>query len=210
MSDTFTINEYLDAAAVRIAKLYNLRKMSDRELARKLGVAPATLHNWRSGRMHPADAMMAQIAERAGMSVEVALMDLNAWRAEEPARSVYANLARRMGRTVAAVPFCAVLLGSAAAALLGNPSHASTLSAARALGTNAAQIRMAAEPVYIMENIRRPKRRFWRRVPDGLARLLVRAACAFKTTRDVPAMSRVSPPHTPLFNPPHRLLPGHI
>jgi transcriptional regulator with XRE-family HTH domain len=206
MTDTLTINDYLDAAASRIAKLYNLKKMSDRELARKFNVSATSLFQWRHGRSLPEDAMMAQIAERAGMSVEVALMDLNAWRAEEPARSVYANLARRMGRTVSALGFCTLLAGSVGAALFGNPSQASGLARALPQGTNAAQVNMPDLPMYIMENRRR---RRWR-ILAYLNRMIARTAYAIQMMREAPAMSRVSAACSPLFHPAHRLLPQHI
>lgn len=171
MSDDRDINYYLDAAARQIAQLYKLSKVSDRELAKRFGVGASTLNNWRTKKTLPEDAMMAQIAEKGGQDIEVALLDLSAWRSEEPARSVYSNLARRLGRSAAAF-FCPLVLagglaGAAAIAMKPLPAEASvhgTLPAqtGAALGTN----------LYYGKY----RRRLWREIFRSWFKLLARLA----------------------------------
>jgi transcriptional regulator with XRE-family HTH domain len=173
MSDDRDINYYLDAAAKRIAQLYKLSKVSDRELAKRIGVGASTLNNWRTKKTLPEDAVMAQIAEKGGQDIEVALLDLSAWRSEEPARSVYSNLARRLGRSAAAL-FCPLFLagglaGAAAIAMKHLPAEAAvhgTLPAqtGAAIGTNL---------YYGKYN-----RSLWRRIFSRLAKTLRWAAVA--------------------------------
>jgi transcriptional regulator with XRE-family HTH domain len=173
MSEDRDLHFYLDAAAKRIAQLYSLPKISDRELAKRLSVGASTLNNWRTGRSLPEDAMMAQIAERGGQDVEVALLDLSAWRSEEPARSVYSNLARRLGRSAAAF-FCPLFLagglaGAAAIAVKPLPAEAAVH------GTLPAQTGAAIESNLYYGKYRR---RLWRRIFSRLAKALRWAALA--------------------------------
>jgi hypothetical protein len=117
------LNDYLDAAMAR----QNCR--SHRELARVLGIGSTTLFNMTSGRGFPSDELMARIASLAAMDREAALLDLNIWRAPEGlARSAYLEIARRLGKSAAAI-FCAGFLGAAAASLAPSPARAAVVFA---------------------------------------------------------------------------------
>lgn len=152
MRDDRDINFYLDAAARQIAQLYKLSKVSDRELAKRFGVGASTLNNWRTGRTLPEDAVMAQIAEKGGLDIEVALLDLSSWRAEEPARSVYSNLARRLGRSAAAF-FCAGLIGAIGAASAPRPADAAPSLMPRNQALSQAAIFHNFPDLYIMRSM---------------------------------------------------------
>lgn len=81
-----TIDDYLDAA--RTAR--DLK--SDRELCKALGVSAPVVNHWRSKRSWPSDAAMVRLAELADKEPSTALLNLNYWRAEGAARSVYQDL----------------------------------------------------------------------------------------------------------------------
>lgn len=164
------LDYYLDAAARQICKVYNLSRCSDRELAKRIGVGSSTLNNWRTKRSLPEDAVMAAIAERGGQDVEIALLHLSAWRAAEPARSAYLNIARRLGRAAASFFLAGTLAATALALGAPRPASATTATA----GTERAQVRIEAGAVYIMENRRR--RRTIKETAAALGQVL-REAC---------------------------------
>lgn len=56
---------------------------SDRQFALALDTSPATIHNWRKGRVLPSEKLMTQLANAGGLDPEEALMHLYYWRAEE-------------------------------------------------------------------------------------------------------------------------------
>jgi len=144
------LKHYIEAAKARTSC------PSDRQFAKLLGIGTTTLFHWNTGRNFPSDEMMTKIASLAGMDRDAALLDLNIWRAPEGlARSTYIDIARRLGKSAAAL-FLAGTLGAVAAAMSPSPAARAAEFSQR---TNAAQVRMAAEPLYIMENSRKRRRR---------------------------------------------------
>lgn len=183
MTDTPTIDTYLDAAEARLIKLYGLKKCSDRELARRLNLANASVSAWRTKRAYPDDATMQRLAEIADMNVPEALAWLGVWRNDGPVAQVYETMARRLGRTAAAF-FCAALF---AAGFLG--AGAAVLSSGRALasptgapGTSAEQSDADGRGTNLYYGkYRRPRRRridCLLAAARGLIRALLLACCA--------------------------------
>ncbi len=70
-----TLNEYLDAAIVAGGFA------SDKALGRHLGYIGGSISAMRTGRMLPSDETMVRLAVMVGVPPEIALMDLNIWRA---------------------------------------------------------------------------------------------------------------------------------
>lgn len=92
-----TVDDYLDAARAR------LRLPSDRQLAKKLEITPTSLNGWRSKRAWPADAQMVRLAQLAGLDPDLALIDLNTWRAKgTDAQAGYARLREIVAKASAA------------------------------------------------------------------------------------------------------------
>lgn len=83
-----TIDDYIDRA-----KSANGLK-ADMALGRLLGVSHGTISQMRTKRIWPGDDLMVRIAEAANMDPEQALIDLNIWRNEGPARAIYERMAR--------------------------------------------------------------------------------------------------------------------
>lgn len=80
------IDHYLDAARARL----DIR--SDRQLAKTVGVSAPTLNGWRTKRAWPDDPAMCRLADLADVPRNVALIELNFWRAKGAARDVYKDL----------------------------------------------------------------------------------------------------------------------
>jgi transcriptional regulator with XRE-family HTH domain len=134
MSDEPSIHDYLDAAAARVVRLYPsstkrkaAEKCSDRELARQLGITGSAVSAWRVGKAGPDDEQMCRLAEAADKNVEAALAWKQSWRSEGKLREAWARIARRLGGTAAALPFCTALAAGVLVAGLGKPSAASSL-----------------------------------------------------------------------------------
>lgn len=91
-----TVDDFMDLARQRNGL------NSDRALARALNVTAATTNGWRLKRTWPKDAHMEQLAELCGVSVDYALMELNAWRTSGTVRNAYERLAEKIAATAAA------------------------------------------------------------------------------------------------------------
>lgn len=90
--------EYLDAAKARV----NIA--SDSKLALAMGQNPAWVYQVRCGKALPSDESMLRLADLAGVSPDVALLDLQRIRARDPrVRSVWANILQRVAVTAAAL-----------------------------------------------------------------------------------------------------------
>jgi hypothetical protein len=129
-----TINDYLDTAKARTGAT------SDRKLAQLLGIGATTLFHLQRRRNYPSDELMTKLAMLAGIDPQVALLDLCIWRAGENslARSTYIQIARRLGKSAAAL-FLAGCLGATAALMSPSPARA---AANFAEGTDRAQVRI--------------------------------------------------------------------
>jgi ribosome-binding protein aMBF1 (putative translation factor) len=74
---TATIGDYIDAARKR----QGLR--SDSALSLKMKRSQQAISSWRTGKSHPSDAEMQQLAQLAGADESQALVLLNVWRAKD-------------------------------------------------------------------------------------------------------------------------------
>lgn len=114
-----TVDEYLDRAKRHTGT------QSDRQLSIFLGVVPGTISQIRTKRTWPSDDLMLKIADAANMDAEQALIDLNIWRNEGPARAIYERLARAM--TAACLALFLIFAGQPEPALANgyseNPSE---------------------------------------------------------------------------------------
>lgn len=71
---------------------------SDRQLSAALGKSNSLISQVRTGRMFLDDATMMQLAQLAGRDPVLALLDLNTWRAKDPAvKTAYRKLSERLG-----------------------------------------------------------------------------------------------------------------
>ncbi|MEX2298372.1 MAG: hypothetical protein WD715_13230 [Dongiaceae bacterium] len=115
-----TIDQYLDLAKARQGI------ESDRQLSAALGLSGPGVCIWRTRRAWPKDEAMIRLSTLAGIDQAEGLLDLNQWRVEGTAQTVYREMARRLAGTAAMLLFAlGVTLGS------GNDAIA---------GTNAAQV----------------------------------------------------------------------
>ncbi|WP_085908081.1 hypothetical protein [Kiloniella majae] len=89
------IDQYMDKAI----KIQGFK--SDKDISRSIGKSMALASQWRTKRAWPSDDAMIKLAEMAGESPEKALLDLNIWRSEGAARSIYEKLASRTIQGVA-------------------------------------------------------------------------------------------------------------
>jgi transcriptional regulator with XRE-family HTH domain len=87
-----SVDDYLDAARAAT------KSKSDRELSKLLGVSSGTVSQIRTKRIWPGDDLILRIAEAGNLDPEQALIDLNIWRNEGPARAFY----ERLSKTIAA------------------------------------------------------------------------------------------------------------
>ncbi len=92
-----TIDFYTDLAKSRCGF------KSDRELCEALGFSSTAVSNWRTKKAWPSDDTMVRLAELAGRDPARALLDLNAWRAEGPAKALYTELAMRIAGAILAL-----------------------------------------------------------------------------------------------------------
>lgn len=86
-----TVDWYIDRALIRSGA------PSDRVLGERIGLAPNSLTNYRTKRGWPSDHVMIRLADLAGIDPDIALMDLNSWRAkEDTVRERYTRLAKML------------------------------------------------------------------------------------------------------------------
>lgn len=89
--------DYLDTARAR----GNIT--SDTRLSITLGASPTWAHMVRTGKMLPSDEAMLRLADLAGVSPDIALLDLSRARAVDPrVRSTWANILQRIAVAVVA------------------------------------------------------------------------------------------------------------
>lgn len=84
-----TIDIYCDAAKA----LNNLN--SDRDLAKHLKVAQASVSAWRTKRMWPSSEVMILLADLARMDRATALLSLQCWKTEGSAKDTYKDILQR-------------------------------------------------------------------------------------------------------------------
>lgn len=105
-----TINWYIDRAMIRSGA------PSERVLGEQVGLAPNSLSNYRTGRAFPSDQIMERLAELADADPDMALIDLNIWRAKtDTVRDRYTRLARMLEKASAAVIVAVGIVGLLAA-----------------------------------------------------------------------------------------------
>ena len=94
-----TIDDYIATARARSGH------DSDNQLAKQgLGITSAAISAWRQGKTFPKDGIMIHLAALAEIDTHEALLDLNRWRAKDPAaQKEYAALLRRLQRAAAAI-----------------------------------------------------------------------------------------------------------
>lgn len=99
----------LDTATLSVLAAYKTACgiTSDYEAAKRLGVSPATLSNWRNGRSHAQADLAAKMAEASGMDVLGVLAAIEADRAQNEA-------VRRVWRRFGKAAFLALWVGSLA------------------------------------------------------------------------------------------------
>lgn len=109
--------DYLDTAKARG------NFASDTKLSIAMGSSPAWAHMVRTGKMLPSDEAMLRLADLAGVSPDIALLDLSRARAVDPrVRSTWANILQRIAVAVVA----ALLPIGAARASVENAQEAKT------------------------------------------------------------------------------------
>lgn len=92
------LSEYLD----RAKQAQGIR--SERALSRELGVSHQSLVQWREGMATPRPETMLRLAELAGCSPEIALLDHMAWRADGPkSRDIVARIRASIALTTAVI-----------------------------------------------------------------------------------------------------------
>lgn len=74
---------------------------SDRKLAPVMALSPASISAWRKGHALPDDDSMARLADLAGLDKREALLQLNIWRCDGPAREMYENMLAGLKKVVA-------------------------------------------------------------------------------------------------------------
>ena len=129
-----TVDWYIDRA------LDSSGAPSDRELSRRLGLGPTAINNYRIGRAWPSDEAMVKLAELAGVDPDIALLELNSWRAKEEAvRKRYSRLAKVLEKAGAMVAATAIFIGT----LLSAPTT-------EALERDGNRLMPATQEVYII------------------------------------------------------------
>ena len=123
------IDDYLDAARAK-----NPDIKSDRALGHRLGKGDTTVNHYRRRRQFPNDATMISIAEMGGLDPDIALAELNSWRAEGSAKVHYMAIAQKLAASAAIIGFLLVSTPQAQA------------------GTLAVQGNASQNSMYIMEN----------------------------------------------------------
>lgn len=144
MKPPLSLDNYMDLAKEQLGT------DSDRALSRALGVSGPTTNWWRKGKTWPNADNMKALAELAGLDPHLAILDLEIWNHDGPAKELFIHLsdwwraaggksvADKMRNTAAALAF-----------LLLIPSLA---SAATVAGTLAVQSNLASVTLYIMAN----------------------------------------------------------
>lgn len=90
---------------------------SERALCVLLGMAPNTITSYRRYTL-PTDETMEKLARIAGIDPQLALLDLNIWRSDGPARAAYQALLQKIKAVL-------IVLGFSALLVTATPSHAS-------------------------------------------------------------------------------------
>ncbi len=108
------IRAYIDAAKTRAGV------GSDRQLGFLLGLSASAVCAWQRGRSWPDDETMVRLAALAGVAADEALLDLNIWRAKEPARAVYLGMLKRHALGLLALAIIWPLFGANAGELTAN------------------------------------------------------------------------------------------
>lgn len=105
------------------------RMPSDYALAKRLGIAPARMSNYRLGRKRFDDSLAVDVAKLAGLDPVRVLCELHAEKATEPELRTYWQRAAKMARQAA--PAMVILSTMAAAPM---PAPAASLQAFGAAG----------------------------------------------------------------------------
>lgn len=66
------------------------------QMANSLGISRQLFNEYRWGKAIPPDHVVSQLATRADLDVDIALLWLNVWRAKEPARARYVGMIKSM------------------------------------------------------------------------------------------------------------------
>lgn len=84
------IDDYLDAAK----EVNNFK--SDRKLCEAIGLKPTAITQWRTRRAWPTDTAMIRISELANVDPAEGLIDLNIWRSDGEASSIYTRMRKAL------------------------------------------------------------------------------------------------------------------
>lgn len=74
---------------------------SDNQLSAALGVKRAAVSTWRTRRAWPSPDHMAQLAEMGGQDPRQAILELEIWRNEGPAKEIYKSIAAQIASAAA-------------------------------------------------------------------------------------------------------------
>lgn len=85
-ADMLSIDQYLDLAKER----QGFR--SDNAINKALGFAGNSVNYWRQKKTWPSDERMIALADLAGIDPEIALLDLNIWRAAGKTKTIYLHM----------------------------------------------------------------------------------------------------------------------
>lgn len=133
------IDDYLDRAKDRNSI------QSDRKLSDALGHSQTAITQWRTRRAWPTDKVMVKLSKLAGIDPAEGLLDLNIWRSDGEAVSIYSRMKKAMHAAVVilVVSIVGQLTIPAKQALAAFPAAHST-----------------GHTIYIMENIVLPNNEY--------------------------------------------------
>jgi len=121
---------YLEKARNNFMTENHFTTLSDREFSTALGLNPSAINQWRKRNVLPNDLTMIKIAILAGVPVEIALLELNAWRSKDLAQVVYKNILKKLTGAVTTAIMLFILL-----APLGNKAFAQEKNTAHYVNT---------------------------------------------------------------------------
>lgn len=104
-----TIQDYLEAARE------HQHLGSDRQLAKKLGLAGGAVHHFRTGKALPSPDTMVKLARLAGLDEQVALVELAFMSTEGEAKGTYEKILKRISTFLPATLFGLLCMSSKAA-----------------------------------------------------------------------------------------------
>lgn len=108
------INFYIKEAKTRS------KSTSNRKLCAMMGIAHNSIGNWEKRNILPSDETMIKLAQVAGISPYVALIDLNAWRSNGAVKKTYEGILEKIKAIILVGAFGASIAASSSPANAAN------------------------------------------------------------------------------------------